>query len=352
MGKDQKKSDPEESVSSDELPEVIISSDAEKQAEEIIAHTAERKENGSESGTLVEWLDQPVETAKDGLIWAGLGIAVGVLVALAVVLITSLCRGKKNKGSGKVVPETGKISVEKLHEQGARKSQQDSFFVSQEGMAESHGLLAVVADGMGGLTNGDRTSQEAVTAVANGFYAMQGGTPEQVVGVVMGKENQAVKLVLGPDGIRRSGTTMVAGLIRNNAFHYLSVGDSRICLYRGGVLYQLNREHVLRNELTVQAINGEISFQDIDAHPKAAGLTSFLGMGRLKYVDQPAQAVMIQPGDKFILMSDGVYNALSEQEMVSALERGDGSAAEALNEMIRAKNYSNQDNYTAVILNC
>ena len=85
-------------------------------------------------------------------------------------------------------------------------------------------------------------------------------------------------------------------------------------------------------------------------HPKAAGLTSYLGMGRLKYVDMPDQPLAIRKGDKFILMSDGVYNALSQSELTACLAGTPEEAALELQQAIRAKNYSNQDNYTAVIL--
>lgn len=287
--------------------------------------------------------------------WIGIGFGAAILLVLIIKAIVSLIRHFKRakrkepaaQGAGRGI---GEIAVEKLHQQGARKSQQDCFSVSPDELRSTHGLLAVVADGMGGLSDGDKVSQAAVTAMMNGFYMAQEG-PEQVLVRLLGMANQAVNALLGPDGVYRSGSTLVAGLIRDGAFHYLSVGDSYIFLLRGGELMQLNRHHVFRDELLLRGINGEGAFQDALEHPKAAGLTSFLGMGQLKYVDLPAQPVHILPGDKFILMSDGVYNALSLQELTEALSRESGAAA-ALGEQIAAKGYANQDNYTAVILSC
>lgn len=242
------------------------------------------------------------------------------------------------------------IAVGKLHEQGARKSQQDSFFVSPAEMIPSHGLLAVVADGMGGLSGGDQVSQTAVTAVMEGFYTAQ-GTPEQVLLALLTQANRAVNDLLGPDGLRTGGSTLVAGLIRDGNFYSLSVGDSRICLYRDGALWQLNREHIFRDELYLRAVNGEMALSEAVGHPQASGLTSFLGMGELKYVDLPARPVRVRTGDLFLLMSDGVYNALSDEELTAALDQGE-EAADALRDAIEAKGYSNQDNYTAVLLRC
>lgn len=252
---------------------------------------------------------------------------------------------------------SGRIAIEKLHEQGRRKSQQDSFFVSPEEEAPTRelieqgpGLLAVVGDGMGGLSNGDQVSQTAVTAIANSFASLR-GSPEEVLLTLLTRANAAVNDMLGPDGLYSGGSTLVMALLREGRFHYLSVGDSRVCLCRDGALFQLNREHVFRDELYLRAVNGETSVREALSHPQSAGLTSFLGMGQLKYADLPAQSIPIRPGDVFILMSDGVYNAIPEEELAGLLSRGPG-AAEALRAAIEDRDYSNQDNYTAVILRC
>lgn len=301
----------------------------------------------TEPGTLELWLREPVAGGISCAGWAGIGLAAGLLAAAAAAAISLWLRRRRKRAGQERGQWSGAITVEKLHEQGAREGQQDCFFVSPA--AEGAGLLAVVADGMGGLADGDKVSRAAVSAMAQGFFQTQ-GTPAQVLLQLAEQANAAVNRLLGEDGAYRSGSTLTAGLIRDGAFHYLSVGDSRICLYRNGELYQLNREHIYRNELSVRFVNGEQTLEKAEAHPKGAGLTSFLGMGQLKYIDLPAEPVAVRAGDRFILMSDGVYNALTPDELKRSLEQD--QAAQALREAIRAKNYQNQDNYTAVILNC
>ena len=119
---------------------------------------------------------------------------------------------------------------------------------------------------------------------------------------------------------------------------------------RGGALVPLNREHAYRSELALNAVNGAGTIQEALTHQKAGGLTSFLGMGRLKHLDLPAQSLRLQSGDRLILMSDGVYNALTEEELCSALGLPAEQAAEALRRRIQEKNYPTQDNYTAILL--
>lgn len=301
--------------------------------------------------TVKEDPDPPPSPEPDLLpLWTGLG---GALLMALLAAAFGLWRRERRKRAARRKQEARgpiEIQVSKLHQQGARPSQQDSFSVSPAELLPTYGMLAVVADGMGGLQDGDKVSQATVSAMANGFLET-GGTPRQVLLSLLRQANQAVNWMLGEDGQRRSGSTVAAGLIRDGVFHWMSVGDSRICLYRDGVLYQLNREHVFQNELEIRAVNGAMPLQEAAQHPKAAGLTSYLGMGQLKYVDLPAQPIAIRSGDVFVIMSDGVYNALTNRELTAALDSGE-DPAKALHTAIENKRYSSQDNYTAVILRC
>lgn len=302
--------------------------------------------------------------AFDGMnfVWAGVIFLAGVLAALLGVWLRNALKKEKKASShrknsqgknslGETAPGELSFTVGKLHALGGRKNQQDSFSVSEEELIPTHGLLAVVADGMGGLADGDQMSQCAITAMMETFYRLQ-GDPGRILLILVESATQAVNAKLGKNNYSTSGSTLAAGLIKDGAFHYVSVGDSRICLYRDSCLYQLNREHVFRQELEIRAINHESSWETADSHPKANGLTSFLGMGSLKYVDIPAEAVEIRPGDKFILMSDGVYNSVERAEMMEQLEKPAQEAADGIGKLIEEKNLNGQDNYTAIIIAC
>lgn len=275
--------------------------------------------------------------------------AVLVLAAVAAAAAAWLFFRKRRRAGANPAPLVGK-----LHEQGARDSQQDSFSVSPAELEATHGLLVAVADGMGGLSDGDRVSQTAVSAVMDSFIC--GGAadtpPEQTLLELLRCANSAVNRLLGYSRIGQCGSTMVLGLLKDGCFYFLSVGDSRICLYRDGALTQLNREHIYRRELELLAVNGEGSIAEAASHPRAAGLTSYLGMGQLKYIDQGDAPVRALEGDRFVLMSDGVYNALSASELGSALELSAPEAAAAMDAAIKAHDWPGQDNYTAVVIQC
>lgn len=249
--------------------------------------------------------------------------------------------------------EITSVAVGKVHEQGKRQYQQDSFGVSDDSLMRTHGVLAIVADGMGGLTDGDKISSRTAEKILDDFILYSGkGTPEQLLMLLTHQAVKTVNEYLGEENYRKSGSTLVMGLIRNGFLTFASIGDSRICLWRDGELIHLNREHIYKNELLVKSVNGEIPLSDAYSDKSASGLTSYLGMGELKYVDYPASPIRLLPGDKVMLMSDGIYNAISSEEISAALRFPPAEAAEQIHAAVAAKGFTNQDNYTGVILEC
>lgn len=245
-------------------------------------------------------------------------------------------------------PSTGQIRVGKLHNIGRRSTQQDSLGV----METPEGIFAVVADGMGGLSDGDKVSQTIVMTMLQEISEQRGtGTAGRLFEMVF-HVNDAVNRMLGVRSQYVSGSTVVAVLAGEECFDWISVGDSRVCLYRNGRLIQLNREHNYEAELLWQAVNGEITFAEARNDPKRRSLTSFIGMGKLKYIDGSLRPVEVVPGDCLLLMSDGVFNTLSEKEIGTILQTypDPQQAAEAMEKQILAYNRPKQDNFTAVLL--
>ncbi len=292
--------------------------------------------------------------------WVLVAVLGTLALLLGVVSVLLLLSGRRRRSGMRTQQGTerpasacpaGSIQIGKVHGQGARSYQQDSFGISAPELFSENGLLAVVADGMGGLQDGDRLSTAVVETVLDGFSYSQGqGTPEQVLLTLTQWSVREVNRMLGPDRYRSGGTTMAMGMIRGGYFAWASVGDSRISLYRGGQLIQLNREHDLKQKLAVQAVNGEIPLQEVYTDKRRDALVSFVGMGPLDQIDLPSTPLKLLPGDQLIIMTDGVYNALEEGEICQALSKGVEQAAGALEQAIQEKGYPDQDNYTAVIL--
>lgn len=246
--------------------------------------------------------------------------------------------------------KVGPAQYGKAHNIGSRPSQQDS--LGQTEVAQGEGVLAVVADGMGGLSSGDQVSQAIVRAMLGYAASLQPGQMDGVLQEMVRRVNEGVNQMLGPDGLYKSGSTLVAVLAQGCAFHWLSVGDSRIYLYRNGRMIQLNQEHTLLQEWMPDILNGKLHYEDAMKNPDRAKLTSFIGMGQLKHVDASLRPVRISQGDRVLLMSDGVFNTLSEsvmEQILSSYPDAQQAAKQFEKSILQAK-MPGQDNFTVVIL--
>lgn len=235
------------------------------------------------------------------------------------------------------------------HHVGARKDQQDSYGVSDLNAYATNGVLAIVADGMGGLANGKAVSSNLVHGMLNYFRQTTGqeSVPNMMLDMLTQSNDQINRMLQGAD---RSGSTLVAAVIRGGQMHFLTVGDSRIYLYRHGRLLQLNREHIYQEELALKAVNHIIPLAQVTGDRQAHALTSYLGIGRLTHLDRNYEGITLEPGDRILLATDGVFGTLSQAEMEEALRSTIGEATDIMGEKIRAANMQYQDNNTALVL--
>lgn len=311
--------------------------------------------------------EQPDAEPDNGLLLAILIVSVVLLVldlmgiAACTAAISKLRKQarKAGKRSGTVDRITHTISngtkqpasvitIGQLHNIGARPYQEDSSGVAKL----DDGVFSVVADGMGGLSGGDKVSQQIVYTMLEYTKTLHPGQMDGVLEQMVSAVTDTVNKTLGPAGLRKSGSTLMAVLARKNRFHWITVGDSHIYLYHDGTLVQLNQEHNRGQELLRQAIAGFLTFDEVRADPQKSGLTSYIGMGQLRYVDRSLHSIPLTPGDRVLLMTDGVFNALSETEICTVLRQYPDvvDAAQMLERGVIAKAYPHQDNFTAVIL--
>lgn len=235
---------------------------------------------------------------------------------------------------------------------GAREEQQDAFgFTDSSDLAlyRRKGMLAIVADGMGGLSNGGDVSSLVVRTCLKTFNNMSDTMASEDMLTEMAREsNRAVNQLLR-DG-QRSGSTLVAALVRDSYLHFLTIGDSHIYLYRNGALIQLNREHIYREELTVRAVNGNVSIERANQDKQSKSLTSYLGIGKVPHVDRNQEGIRLVKGDRLLLASDGVFGTLSVEQLEAVLAQPADTAVSRIRDLVEKAGRKYQDNYTAVVL--
>lgn len=300
----------------------------------------------------------PEEKEKPVNLWLILAIVSDGLLTLDLIAIAVVQRKlKKLEQETDVISITEKIpwhavppKIGKVHGIGGRDYQQDSLGHTQ--VLNGGGALAIVADGMGGLSNGEQVSQQIVMDGLGYGAAMTGiseGNP--LLGMVR-QINAGVNRMLGPEGIYKCGSTLIAVLIAQDQFHWVSVGDSRIYLYRAGYVNQLNTDHDLFQQWMPEILAGTRSYAEAARNPDGRKLTSFIGMGELKYVDYSRQPIDLAQGDRLILATDGVYGAVPPEQLAEILKANPevSTAARVLERRILGANMPHQDNYTALIL--
>jgi protein phosphatase len=239
---------------------------------------------------------------------------------------------------------------------GARSSQQDAFGFSnpfEADFVEHAGLLAVLADGMGGLAHGDQASR---TALAAFLAAYRVKTPQETVGEALARALDAANAAVCDLAARHHapgdlGTTLIGAVLRPEGLEWVSVGDSGLFLFHGGTFTSLNTPHIYAHDLDARAAAGSITPEAAQADPQRDALTSFLGLPRLPHIDRSLRPLPLDPADCVVLASDGLFKTLSGEEMKAAMRTaGVQERCDALVKAVIARQAEHQDNVTVLAL--
>ena len=188
--------------------------------------------------------------------------------------------------------------------------------------------LVLVADGMGGHACGDVASALTVTAFEP--LGTRSCLHADDVTEAVDRANQAiVSEALAHPEKAGMGTTVtgVAVVDEAGAPHWLvfNIGDSRVYRIEGGVARQLTVDH---SEVAELVAAGRITPDDARVHPLRNVITRSLGMSPPPVAD--TWLVPVEPGDLFLVCSDGLTNELDDAEIAELVTRsGDIEAAAA-----------------------
>lgn len=213
---------------------------------------------------------------------------------------------------------------------GPRESNQDTVLSIR--LPDDRWLLAV-ADGMGGLEEGELASQTALGALYKGLC--EGSSLEEAVG----EANTAVNREA--EG-RVMGTTLVAAVLSGRQAEIANVGDSRA--YNSDLLglLQVTRDHTMAEEA---ARTGEILFAEPGDGPGrwAGALARYLGAEEEVEVDSFGPVDLLE-GGWLVLCSDGLHGVMSLDEIDAFLmgqTDADAAAAGLIEEALERKTGDN-----------
>lgn len=211
---------------------------------------------------------------------------------------------------------------------------------------DQSGRLYVVADGMGGHAQGEKASAYAVGTLLNIYFRSPQLAPDERLRESIGQINQSLvaytKANLQPG--EKTGTTLVAAVIRKGRLWVANVGDSRLYLIRARRVQQITRDHSLVAEM-VRA--GTISEEEARQSKYRNRLSRSVGIDPKLEVDVHT-AIPLQSGDILLLCTDGLSQYATAQDILAASH---GSAKEIAERLIQLANErGGSDNITASVV--
>jgi protein phosphatase len=147
-------------------------------------------------------------------------------------------------------------------------------------------------------------------------------------------------------GARGLGCTVTSALIQDDQAFIVNVGDSRTYLLRNGELTVLTRDHSLVQRLVEEK---QITPDDVYTHPQRNLIYRSLGAGH-KSVEPDVFHQTLQHGDTLLLCSDGLWEMVRRQDLISILQQKDDPQHLCDRLIDMANEHGGEDNITAVVV--
>jgi serine/threonine protein phosphatase PrpC len=239
---------------------------------------------------------------------------------------------------------------------GGRPSNEDnmgSYVPEDAQVMAKKGALFVVADGLGGHTQGEVASELAVNTIRDVYYQ---DTDEDIAASLRRAVENANTLIWQKNGEKfqdaaegekeRIGmaTTCVVAVLQDDRVYVANVGDSFVYIMRAEHVMQIAQDH---SWVAEQVHAGLLTKEQARSHEKRNVITRCLGTS--SDVDVYVASETVQDGDVLLLCTDGLWSLVEEDELRSIVEQYDPQeSAKRLVE--RANENGGPDNITAVVV--
>jgi PPM family protein phosphatase len=211
----------------------------------------------------------------------------------------------------------------------------------------------VVADGMGGHTDGEQASAVTVQTLAQ--HVIDEIVVPHLVGQERNSDQKTIAEVLSDAmlaandatqlNVPNGGTTATCAVIRGDLAYIAHVGDSRAYLISEGNMELVTRDHSLVRRL--QEL-GQLTPEEAEVHPQRNVLYRAIGQGEALEVD--AATRRLPPASRLLLCSDGLWGLVDEQKMMEVLEEPADPQAVCDRLIELANEAGGSDNITALLV--
>ena len=210
----------------------------------------------------------------------------------------------------------------------------------------------LVADGMGGHTNGEVASGMIISYFSNNApqALAQPQTPDAPIdwSIWLRKAIQGANLQVNE--LRRQtgsdmGSTVVMVLLDGLKAHIAHVGDSRAYLINKQSMRRITQDHSLVERLVA---TGQIQRKDVRSHPQRNVIYRTIGDKEL--VEPDLQTLDLDPGNKILLCSDGLWEMVDDETIFTIVNQA-ATPQDACDRLIEAANGAGgEDNITVVLV--
>jgi serine/threonine protein phosphatase PrpC len=223
-----------------------------------------------------------------------------------------------------------------------RANNEDAFGVFVENASS---VVFAVADGVGGYEGGEIASRMAIDETLDAYREspLVWGPAKRLARAAQRANIRIHDRALIVTELRRMATTLSAASVEAGILRAIHVGDCRIYLVRAGRIQQLTKDHTVAAS---RARLGVLAKEQLREHPERGTLTRCLGPELIAAVDR--FATPLARGDVLLIASDGLYNTLSDAELLAELHSG--SAPDCCRGLLeRANHKGTMDNLTAAV---
>ena len=273
---------------------------------------------------------------------------IAVIICLCIIAaVFGVCMYLRYRRNNEASPIGGNLSVAIGNAQiiGTREKQDDSFATS----IMPYGVMAIVADGIGGYINGNLASKIAVETYLDEFERRN--ATDNISYYFQTSAVLSNGRIRDEFGEAKGGTTAVAVVLAEGKMYWTSVGDSNIAVIRNRRLIEINRKENVKNWLEDQYLAGAINKEAAMGGPMDKRLVNYLGYDGFKKASESDRPILLKKKDQILIYSDGV-EVIGQIELENIMSRK-GTAqkkAEMIMEAIENKKVNSKDNSTIIIL--
>ncbi|HTB81683.1 MAG TPA: protein phosphatase 2C domain-containing protein [Opitutaceae bacterium] len=233
-------------------------------------------------------------------------------------------------------------------------------YLGKTGQASLAGadFVFAVSDGMGGEKSGEFASRITIDRITRllprnfrlAAAGLTGGFGDVLTELFSAIHHDLIRLGSSYEECAGMGATLSLAWFTPAWMYFAHIGDSRIYyLPRDGGLTQLTHDH---SHVGWLRRNGQLNEREMRTHPRRNALQQGLGAG-FQFIDPHVGAVGHQPGDRFLICSDGLIDGLWDrqlEELIRTTPPGPAGQTAAQRLVEEAVQISGRDNTTAVVV--